>query len=370
MAHLDVVTLPGDGIGPEVTEAVTHVLTRVASVYGHELTMRSHDVGWAAYERHGTPLPDETLEACVRGPAVFLGAVGDPRADGLPPEKRPEAALLQLLRELGCFANLRPAKIDEQLVGMSALRPEVVTGTDLVIVRELTGGIYYGTPRGAEAGSDRTVNTLVYTELEVERIARIAFELAGRRRGRLTSIDKANVLEVSQMWRVVVDRVAGDYPDVSVEHMFVDRAAMELITAPTQFDVVLTSNLFGDILSDEAGAICGSLGLLPSASVGGAVGLYEPVHGSAPDIAGQGIANPIGGIRSAALMLSHTFDLQAEAAALEDAVTTVLAGGLRTPDLAGPNDVSVSTSDFADAVAEAVALGGVRVGAASAEASP
>jgi 3-isopropylmalate dehydrogenase len=374
MAHLDVVTLPGDGIGPEVTEAVTRVLTQVASVYGHELTMRSHDVGWAAYERHGTPLPDDTLEACVQGPAVFLGAVGDPRADGLPPEKRPEAALLQLRRELGCFANLRPAKIDEQLVGMSALRPEVATGTDLVIVRELTGGIYYGTPRGAEAGSDRTVNTLVYTELEVERIARIAFEMAGRRRGRLTSVDKANVLEVSQMWRAVVDRVAGDYPDVSVDHMFVDRAAMELITAPTQFDVVLTSNLFGDILSDEAGAICGSLGLLPSASVGGAVGLYEPVHGSAPDIAGQGVANPIGGIRSAALMLSHTFDLQAEAAALEDAVTTVLAGGLRTLDLAGPNDASVSTSDFADAVADAVAeaveLGGVRVGAASAEVSP
>jgi len=370
VAHIDVVALAGDGIGPEVTEAVTRVLGGVASAYGHELTVRPHDVGWSAYERHGTPLPDTTLEACVRGPAVFLGAVGDPRADGLSPEKRPEAALLQLRRELGCFANLRPAKIDEQLVGISALKPEVAVGTDLVIVRELTGGIYYGTPRGAEAGSDRTVNTLVYTEFEVERIARIAFEMAGRRRGRLTSIDKANVLEVSQLWRAVVDRVAGDYPDVSVGHMFVDRAAMELITAPTQFDVVLTSNLFGDILSDEAGAICGSLGLLASASVGGEVGLYEPVHGSAPDIAGQGIANPIGGIRSAALMLSHSFDLQSEARALEDAVTTVLAGGLRTPDLAGPNDASVSTSAFTDAVVEAVALGGARVGAASTEVSP
>ena len=241
MAHIDVVALPGDGIGPEVTEAVTRVLAGVASAYGHERTVRPHDVGWAAYERHGTPLPDDTLQACVRGPAVFLGAVGDPQADGLPPEKRPEAALLRLRRELGCFANLRPAKIDEPLVEMSALRPEVATGTDLVIVRELTGGIYYGTPRGAEAGSERTVNTLVYTEFEVERIARIAFETARRRRGRLTSIDKANVLEVSQLWRAVVERVASDYPDVAVDHMFVDRAAMELVTAPTQFDVVLTA---------------------------------------------------------------------------------------------------------------------------------
>ena len=355
MAHVDVVALPGDGIGPEVTKAVTRVLASVASAYGHELTVRPHDVGWAAYERHGTPLPDDTLQACIRGPAVFLGAVGDPQADGLPPEKRPEAALLRLRRELGCFANLRPAKIDEPLVEMSALRPEVATGTDLVIVRELTGGIYYGTPRGAEAGSDRTVNTLVYTELEVERIARIAFETARRRRGRLTSIDKANVLEVSQLWRAVVERVASDYPDVAVDHMFVDRAAMELVIAPTQFDVVLTSNLFGDILSDEAAAVCGSLGLLASASVGGEVGLYEPVHGSAPDIAGQGIANPIGGIRSAALMLSHTFDLQAEAAAVEDAVTTVLAGGLRTRDLVAAEGDSVETLDFADAVAEVVA---------------
>ena len=361
MAHINVVALPGDGIGPEVTEAVTRVLAAAASAYGHEFTVRSHDVGWAAYERHGTPLPDETLQACVRGPAVFLGAVGDPKADGLPPEKRPEAALLRLRRELGCFANLRPAKIDEALVELSPLKPEVATGTDLMIVRELTGGMYYGTPRGAEADSERTVNTLVYTEFEVERIAHVAFETARRRRLRLTSIDKANVLEVSQLWRAVVDRVAGDYPDVSVDHMFVDRAAMELLAAPTQFDVVLTSNLFGDILSDEAGAVCGSLGLLASASVGGEVGLYEPVHGSAPDIAGQGIANPIGGIRSAALMLSHSFDLQAEAAALEDAVTTVLARGLRTHDLVGSGDSGVSTLDFADAVAEAVA----RIGSAS-----
>jgi len=355
VAHIDMVALPGDGIGPEVTEAVTRVLAATASAYGHEFTVRSHDVGWTAYERHGTPLPDETLQASVRGPAVFLGAVGDPRADGLPLEQRPEAALLRLRRELGCFANLRPAKIDEQLLELSPLKPEIATGMDLVIVRELTGGIYYGTPRGLEADSDRTVNTLAYTELEVERIARVAFETARRRRRRLTSVDKANVLEVSQMWRAVVDRVAGDYPDVSLDHMFVDRAAMEVLAAPTQFDVVLTSNLFGDILSDEAGAVCGSLGLLASASVGGEVALYEPVHGSAPDIAGQGIANPIGGLRSASLMLSNSFDLQAEAEALEDAVTTVLAGGLRTRDLVSSGDRAVSTLEFADAVAEAVA---------------
>lgn len=350
MANIEVVSLPGDGIGPEVAGAVTRVLEAVALAFGHELTIQRHAVGWAAYEQYGTPLPDDTLDACRRGRAVFLGAVGDPRADGLPPEKRPEAALLRLRRELGCFANLRPAKIDDALVGISALKPAIAAGTDLVIVRELTGGIYYGTPRGVEAGSNRTVNTLAYTELEVERIARVAFDTARLRRARLTSIDKANVLEVSQLWRAVVDRVAEEYPDVELRHMFVDRAAMELVTGPTQFDVVLTSNLFGDILSDEAGAICGSLGLLASASVGGEVGLYEPVHGSAPDIAGQGIANPIGGIRSAALMLSHTFGLHPEAAALEHAVVEVLDRGLRTPDIAGPGEPSVTTSDFTDAV--------------------
>ena len=353
MTEVRVVSLPGDGIGPEVTHAMQHVLEAVATKYGHELSVEEHPVGYTAFQATGTPLPDGTLEAAVRGPAVFLGAVGDPRADGLTGDKRPEAALLRLRSELACFANLRPAKVDAPLVSMSALKEEVASGCDMVIVRELTGGLYYGTPRGNENG--RAVNTLVYETAEVERVARVAFELAGRRRGHLTSVDKANVLEVSQLWRSVVSGLASEYPAVTLEHMLVDRAAMELVTNPARFDVLLTENMFGDILSDEASAMCGSLGLLSSASVGGAVGLYEPVHGSAPDIAGRGIANPIGAIRSSALMLAYSFDLQEEADAVERAVAQVLADGLRTADLAGPEDEAVSTKDFANAVAEAIA---------------
>ena len=328
------------------------VLETVASRFGHELSVEEHQAGWCAYESTGTPLPDSTLAACVRGPAVFLGAVGDPRADGLPPGKRPEAALLKLRSTLGCFANLRPARVDEELVDMSALKREIAAGCDMVIVRELTGGLYYGQPRSRDA--DRAVNTLVYTKAEVERVAKVAFDLARGRRRHVTSVDKAIVLEVSQLWRAVVEEVAKGYPDVKLDHMFVDRAAMELVTAPKQFDVILTENLFGDILSDEASAMCGSLGLLASASVGGKVGLYEPVHGSAPDIAGKGIANPIAAIRSAALMLSYSFSLHAEAAAVERAVSKALADGLRTADLVPRGMASVSTTTFANAVAEAV----------------
>ena len=328
------------------------VLETVASRFGHELSVEEHQAGWCAYESTGTPLPDSTLAACVRGPAVFLGAVGDPRADGLPPGKRPEAALLKLRSTLGCFANLRPARVDEELVDMSELKREIAAGCDMVIVRELTGGLYYGQPRSRDA--DRAVNTLVYTKAEVERVAKVAFDLARGRRRHVTSVDKANVLEVSQLWRAVVEEVAKGYPDVKLDHMFVDRAAMELVTAPKQFDVILTENLFGDILSDEASAMCGSLGLLASASVGGKVGLYEPVHGSAPDIAGKGIANPIAAIRSAALMLSYSFSLHAEAAAVERAVSKALADGLRTADLVPRGMASVSTTTFANAVAEAV----------------
>ena len=352
MAELHVVSIPGDGIGPEVTGAAMQVLQTVASRYGHTLSVEEHQAGFCAYESGGTPLPDSTLEACRRGPAVFLGAVGDPRADGLPPGKRPEAALLKLRSTLGCFANLRPARVDEELVDMSALKREVAAGCDMVIVRELTGGLYYGTPRGREG--DRAVNTLVYTKHEVERVAKVAFDLARGRRHKVTSVDKANVLEVSQLWRAVVEEVAKGYPDVKLDHMFVDRAAMELVTFPKQFDVILTENLFGDILSDEASAMCGSLGLLASASVGGEVGLYEPVHGSAPDIAGKGIANPIAAIRSVALMLSYSFSLHDEAAAVERAVSRALADGLRTADLVPRGAASVSTKKFANAVAEAV----------------
>jgi 3-isopropylmalate dehydrogenase len=352
LANVHVVSLAGDGIGPEVTAAALQVLGAVAERHGHQLTIEEHQVGWCAYEQDGTPLPDATLEACRRGPAVFLGAVGDPRAEGLPPGKRPEAALLRLRSELGCFANLRPARVDAELVDMSALKREIAAGADMVIVRELTGGLYYGQPRSKDA--DRAVNTLVYTRAEVERVAKVAFELARSRRKKLTSVDKANVLEVSQLWHSVVDDVAKGYPDVVVDHMYVDRAAMELVTAPKRFDVILTENLFGDILSDEASAMCGSLGLLASASVGGKVGLYEPVHGSAPDIAGKGIANPIAAIRSMALMLSYSFGLHAEAAAVERGVSKALADGLRTADVAGPKGARVSTKEFASAVARAI----------------
>jgi 3-isopropylmalate dehydrogenase len=353
VSDIRIVSLPGDGIGPEVTAAMTRVLEAVAAKWGHALSVDEYPVGYSAFEASGTPLPDETLEAAVKGPAVFLGAVGDPRADGLTGTQRPEAALLTLRSELGCFANLRPARVDEPLVSMSALKQEIASGCDLVIVRELTGGLYYGTPRSNDGG--RAVNTLVYEAGEVERVARVAFDLAGRRRGHLTSIDKANVLEVSQLWRSVVSGLASEYPDVTLDHMLVDRAAMELVTNPAQFDVMLTENLFGDILSDEASAMCGSLGLLSSASVGGDVGLYEPVHGSAPDIAGRGIANPVGAIRSGALMLSYSFDLHEEADAVERGVAQVLDDGLRTADLVGPDDKAVSTREFADAVAEAIA---------------
>ena len=353
MSDVRIVSLPGDGIGPEVTEALQIVLGAVAAKFGHHVEIDEHPVGYTAYEAHGTPLPDETLAAAVEGPAVFLGAVGDPRADGLTGDKRPEAALLKLRSELECFANLRPAKVDAPLVAMSALKEEIASGCDMVIVRELTGGLYYGKPRGNENG--RAVNTLVYEANEVERVARVAFELAQRRRKHLTSVDKANVLEVSQLWRSVVSGLAAEYPDVTLDHMLVDRAAMELVTYPGRFDVLLTENMFGDILSDEASAMCGSLGLLSSASVGGEVGLYEPVHGSAPDIAGRGIANPIGAIRSGALMLSYSFGLEEEAAAVERAVEKVLADGLRTADLAADKKKAASTRVFATAVAGAIA---------------
>lgn len=354
MAHVQVVALPGDGVGPEVTAAMRDVLEAVSRRYGHELTVTEHPVGFCAYAQQGTPMSDAALGACGKGPAVFLGAVGDPRGDTLPPESRPEAALLRLRKELGCFANLRPVSMDPALVESSALRPEIVSSSDFVIVRELTGGLYYGTPRLLDEDGGRAVNTLVYEEAEIERISRMAFDLALERRRHVVSVDKANVLEVSRLWRSVVDRVAADYPEVTLEHMLVDRAAMELVLDPGGFDVILTENMFGDILSDEAAAVCGTLGTLPSASLGGPVGLYEPVHGSAPEIAGKDVANPIGAIRSGAMMLSHTFGLDEEASAIEDAISSVLAEGLRTADMVHDGRKPVGTRAFAGAVAEAV----------------
>lgn len=352
MATLEIVSLPGDGVGPEVTRAMQKVLEHVGRVFGHQILIRTFPVGFASWETHGTPLTDEALEACLASQAVFLGAVGDPRSDGLPPRNRPEAALLRLRAELGVHANLRPARVDPALTDVTPLRPEVARGVDFVIVRELTGGIYYGEPRSED--SHCAVNTMTYRTEEIERVARFAFETAAARRGRLTSVDKANVLEVSRLWRRVVEHVAAEYPRVATEHMLVDRAAMELILNPGRFDVILTANLFGDILSDEAAAICGSLGVLPSASLGEDGALYEPVHGSAPDIAGRNRANPVAAILTMAMMLDHTFDLTREARAVEAAVSRVLAGGLRTADIAPPDGTVATTQEFTQAVMEEI----------------
>lgn len=329
------VLLPGDGIGPEVTHAAAEVLTAAAEAFDIPLAMEEHLVGWAAVRETGLPLPPETLSACQGAAAVFLGAVGHPDADTEPPERRPEAGLLALRTRLGCFANLRPLRVTPAMTGASPLRPERVRGTDMMIVRELGGGLYYGTPRELSRTPPRTaLNTLRYSEGEIRRIARIGFEVAARRRRRLVSVDKANVLETSRLWRAVVEEVAQEHPGVEWSHMLVDRAAMELVLHPTRFDVILTSNLFGDILSDEMAGIAGTLGLLPSASLGGPTPLFEPVHGSAPDLAGHGTANPVGAILSGALLLEHGLDRPDAARAVDRAVDEALAAGIRTPDLA------------------------------------
>jgi len=349
-----IAVLPGDGVGPEVTDAAVRVLRATAERFGHEADLHFHDVGWTAYDAHGVPLPDSTLEACRTADAVLLGAVGDPRGDGLDPELRPEAALLALRREMGCFANLRPVRLVPALAGASPLRRDRVDGTDLVIVRELAGGLYYGQPRGPVDDGQAALDTMKYSRDEVVRIAKVAFETARGRRKQVLSIDKSNVLHSSRLWREVVESVAEDYPDVECTHMLVDRAAMELVLNPSRFDVLLTANLFGDILSDEAAAVVGSIGLLASASIGGGGGIFEPVHGSAPDIAGTGTANPLAMILSAALLLRHVYEHEAEATAIENAVEQVLGSGLRTPDLARGGEATVGTEAMGVAVAEAV----------------
>jgi 3-isopropylmalate dehydrogenase len=349
---LKVALLPGDGIGPEVTAEAARLLTRVADLYGHPITLTSHPIGGEAIDRTGRSLPDGTLAACLEADAVLLGAVGHPRFDDHPPAERPEAGLLALRRALGGFANLRPAVCHPALTARTPFRTERVHGASLLIVRELLGGLYFGEPRGY--AEERAFNTLVYTRAEIERVARVAFDLARGRRKRLASIDKANVLETSRLWRRVVTDVARNYPDVAVEHVYIDTCAMRLATEPASFDVLLADNLFGDILSDQAASVAGSLGLLPSASIGGRVDLYEPVHGSAPDIAGQGAANPIGAIASAAMMLRLTARLPREADALERAIDMTLAAGARTRDLAGPGERVLSTSEMGEAVEHAL----------------
>ena len=327
-----ITVLSGDGIGPEVTREAVACLGQTARTFGHDFSFSSQPVGGYALDAFGVPLPPATVEACLDSDAVLLGAVGDPRHDAQPAGLKPESGLLALRQALGAYANLRPAVLHPALIKASPLREEIVRGADLMVVRELAGGLYFGEPRSLEP--DRGVNTLPYTRFEVERIARVAFDLARGRRKRVTSVDKANVLEASQLWRRVVIEVAREYPDVALDHLYVDACAMALVTRPASFDVLLTDNLFGDILSDEASVLTGSLGMLPSASLGGTVGLYEPVHGSAPDLAGRDLANPIGAIGSAAMLMRHSLGLTEEAAALETAISAALTQGFGTADLA------------------------------------
>ncbi|MEK7797382.1 MAG: 3-isopropylmalate dehydrogenase [Nitrospirota bacterium] len=343
-----IAVLPGDGIGPEVMPQALQALEAIAKQFGHSFEFRHADVGGCAIDKTGRPLPDETLTLAKESDAIMLGAVGGPKWEGLAYDVRPERALLGLREQLGLFANLRPAKLYPMLADASTLKPEVIIGTDLLVVRELTGGIYFGKPKGIEktADGERGVNTEVYTTPEIVRIARVAFEAARKRRKKVMSVDKANVLESSELWRRVVIGVAKDYPDVELSHLYVDNCAMQLIRNPKQFDVLVTTNLFGDILSDEAAMLTGSIGMLPSASIGSKVGMYEPIHGSAPDIAGKDIANPIATIASAAMMLSYSFNLDQEAAAIERAIVRVLEQGYRTKDIQSPTGKLVGTQEM------------------------
>jgi 3-isopropylmalate dehydrogenase len=336
--NASILLLPGDGIGPEVVAGATAVLRAVAERYGHHFELHSGLIGASALRRKLPPLPGDTLAAARQADAILLGAVGDPEFDRGDSSGRPEAALLGIRRELKLYANLRPARVWAGLEGAGPLKPEVLAGTDMLVLRELTGGLYYGEPRGIAPDGASAHNTMRYSREEVERIARRAFEYARGRRRRVTSVDKANVLETSRLWRQVVTDVARGFPDVTLDHLYVDACAMKIALNPSSFDVIVTENLFGDILSDEAGAVVGSLGLLPSASLGDGPGLFEPVHGSAPDIAGKDIANPIGAIGSAAMLLRHALGLEREASAVEAAIGEALAGGARTTDLLGPAD--------------------------------
>src|SRR5579875_941891 len=330
---LRIAVLAGDGIGPEVTREAVLVLRAVTEGSAHEVTFAEALIGGVAITAQGTPLPQETIDLCLKSDAVLLGAVGDNKFNHLSPDKRPEAGLLQIRQVLGGFANLRPAVAYPALAENSPLRPEVIQGANILFVRELLGGLYFGQPRWWDKSTGEAVNTMRYTRDEVERVARIAFELASQRRGKMTQVDKANVLECSQLWRATVEELKSEFPAVTVEHQLVDSMAMHLMNRPRDFDVVLTENLFGDILSDESGVITGSLGMLPSATIGGAVNLYEPVHGSAPDIAGTGKANPLGAILTAAMILRHSANLEQDAQAVEAAVRKVLEQGYRTADL-------------------------------------
>jgi 3-isopropylmalate dehydrogenase len=351
-----IAVLPGDGVGPEVIAEGVKVLHVIEELYDLRFTLQHGLVGGAAMDALGDPLPETTLQLCQGSDAVLFGSVGGPKWDTLPADKRPERGLLRLRQTLDLFANLRPAKLYTALLDASSLRPEVVQGIDVLVVRELVSDIYFGEPRGIEpcAAGERGFNTMSYTSTEIRRVARLAFELARQRRHKVTSVDKANVLETSVLWRREVAELAGEFRDVELEHLYVDNCAMQLVRAPRQFDVIVTGNLFGDILSDEAAMLTGSIGMLPSASIGGTVGVFEPVHGSAPDIAGQNIANPIATINSVAMMLQYALRQPQAASAIEAAVEGVLNQGYRTADIMGPGCTRVGTAQMGDAICTAL----------------
>jgi 3-isopropylmalate dehydrogenase len=359
--NLNLLVLPGDGIGTEVTREAVRVLGRVADKFHHTLNLQEGLLGGIAIHKTGQPMPDETARLAAEADATLLGAVGLPEFDNAPPAQRPERGLLGIRAVMGVYANLRPVRAYKALIDSSPLKNERVAGTDMIIVRELTGGIYYGTPRGIDGAGDteRAVNTMTYTRAEIARIGRMAFHLARQRRKKVSSVDKSNVLECSQLWRKVMVEVSAGFPGVQLEHVLVDNCAMQLVLNPTQFDVVVTENMFGDILSDEGAVLAGSIGMLPSASIGekkpsGAwVGLYEPVHGSAPDIAGQNKANPLGAIGSAAAMLEYSFGLMEEAAAVNRAIEAVLNSGRVTADLK-PSGPLATTEQVGQAVCDAI----------------
>lgn len=342
MKTYKICVIKGDGIGPEIVEEAIKVLDAASCKFGFELEYDYKLMGGAAYDVFGEPLPDETLQSALESDAVLFGAIGGHKWDNLPRNKRPESGLLKLRKSLATFANLRPAVIYDELINISTLKPEVVKNVDIMVVRELTGGIYFGEPR--EKKDDSAFNTMIYTAQEIQRIAKIAFEAASKRNKKVCMVDKANVLEASQLWREVVSEVAKEYPDIELEFMYVDNAAMQLIRDPKQFDVILTENLFGDILSDEASMVVGSIGMLPSASIGAKVGIYEPIHGSAPDIAGQGIANPVATILSVAMMLRYALNEQAAANAIEEAVRKAIADGYRTKDISAYGAKEICTT--------------------------
>lgn len=343
MKKYEIAIIKGDGIGPEIVDEAKKVLDAISYSHGFELSYHDYLMGGIAVDRAGVPLPDETIEGCLRADAVLFGAIGGEKWDSLPRELRPESGLLKLRKSLEIFANLRPTVVYDELIEASTLKESVIKGVDILVVRELIGGIYFGEPKGREG--DRAFNTMVYSVPEIERIAHVAFKAAMRRQKRVCSVDKANVLDVSQLWRETVTRVAKEYPEVELSHMYIDNAAMQLIRNPKQFDVILTGNLFGDILSDEASMLSGSIGLLPSASIGGKAALYEPIHGSAPDIAGQGIANPIATIASASMMLRHSLGEVKAADAIDKAIVKTLKEGYRTKDIAAFGAKEICTTD-------------------------